>query len=194
MVKIIKETIRELQYEEESFNNDTEFSSHIILDDIFRIKSNKNSNYDIDFNIDHILIKSIIFNLVKNGFNPTIIDVKYKKNNFSNDIFKFKFSVKSPLEGAAIFTLKCKVLDDNINNIELFNSSESVYKCYVKTEYMDFNDNYNMTTYAESTFDFSFNMFENNFCKNYKEVDFIDIFGRSIKEYILKNTKTLIGK
>lgn len=194
MVKIIKETIRELQYEEESFNNDTEFSSHIILDDIFRIKSNKNSNYDIDFNIDHILIKSIIFNLVKNGFNPTIIDVKYKKNNFSNDIFKFKFSVKSPLEGAAIFTLKCKFLDDNINNIELFNSSENVYKCYVKTEYMDFNDGYNMTTYAESTFDFSFNMFENNFCKNYKEVDFIDIFGRSIKKYILKNTKTLIGK
>lgn len=194
MIKIIKETIREFQYEEESFNNDIEFSSHIILDDIFRIKSNKNSNYDIDFNIDHILIKSIIFNLVKNGFNPTIIDIKYKKNNFSNDIFKFKFSVKSPLEGSAIFTLKCKFLDDNINNIELFNSSENVYKCYVKTEYMDFNDNYNMTTYAESTFDFSFNMFENNFCKNYKEVDFIDIFGRSIKEYILKNTKTLIGK
>ena len=55
MVKIIKETIRELQYEEESFNNDTEFSSHIILDDIFRIKSNKNSNYDIDFNIDRYI-------------------------------------------------------------------------------------------------------------------------------------------
>ena len=193
MIKIIQETIRELQYEEKPFNNDVEFSSHVILDDIFRIKSNKNRSYRMDLNADYLLAKSIIYNLIKNGYNPTIVNIKYKKDNFSNEVFKFKFSVKNPLEGAAIFTLKCKLLYNNINNIDLLNSSEIVYKCYVKTEYMDFNDNYDMTTYAESTFDFSHNMIENNIYENYKETNYVDEFGRSIKEYVLKNTKTLIG-